>query len=67
MSFALVMHWVANIALGQTFMGAVAAFSLSNVYVFFGLVALTGALYVSSSVPETKGKSFEQIEKELKL
>lgn len=39
---------------------------LLQVYVFFGVVAMAGAAYVSAKVPETKGKTLEQIEAELK-
>ena len=37
-----------------------------QVYIFFGVMALAGAAYVTSQVPETKGKTLEQIEAELK-
>jgi hypothetical protein len=43
----------------------VKTFGLSAVYGFFGAVALGGALYVHTQVPETKGKSFDQIQREL--
>jgi hypothetical protein len=43
-------HWVCNVAVGQTFMAAVASYGLSSVYAFFGVVALLGAMYVASQV-----------------
>ncbi|GAX75105.1 hypothetical protein CEUSTIGMA_g2549.t1 [Chlamydomonas eustigma] len=64
-SAAFVCHWICNVALGQSFMLGVKTFGLSAVYGFFGAVALGGALYVHTQVPETKGKSFDQIQKEL--
>ena len=64
-SAAFVCHWVCNVVLGQTFMLAVKSVGLPGVYGFFGAVALAGALYVHTSVPETKGKSFDQIHREL--
>ncbi len=39
-----------NVAVGQTFMGAVQQYGLGPVYCFFGAMALAGALYVSSQV-----------------
>ncbi len=57
---------VCNIAVGQCFLGAVQQYGLSAVYATFGLVALAGAAYVSSALPETKGKTLEQIEAELR-
>ena len=64
-SAAFVCHWICNVALGQTFMLAVKSVGLPGVYSFFGAVALCGAVYVHTQVPETKGKSFDQIQKEL--
>ena len=43
-------HWVCNVAVGQTFMAAVAQYGLASVYAAFGTVALLGALYVSKQV-----------------
>ncbi len=64
-SAAFVSHWVCNMAIGQTFLGAVAAYGLATVYAGFGAVALVGLMYISRAVPETKGKSFEQIQADL--
>lgn len=64
-SAAFVSHWVCNMAIGQTFLAAVAAYGLATVYAGFGAVALVGLLYISRAVPETKGKSFEQIQADL--
>ncbi|KXZ57026.1 hypothetical protein GPECTOR_1g927 [Gonium pectorale] len=65
-SAAFVSHWVCNVVVGQTFMAAVQSYGLAPVYTFFGLMALAGAIYVKSQVPETKGKTLEQIEAELR-
>ncbi|KAG2498051.1 hypothetical protein HYH03_003812 [Edaphochlamys debaryana] len=65
-SAAFVSHWVCNVVVGQTFMGAVQSYGLAPVYAFFGTVALLGSLYVRAKVPETKGKTLEQIEAELR-
>jgi hypothetical protein len=62
---AFVCHWVCNVAVGQTFMAGVAQIGLSGVYTLFGFMALIAALYIRTKVPETKGKSFEEIQKEL--
>ncbi|GLC50831.1 hypothetical protein PLESTB_000436800 [Pleodorina starrii] len=65
-SAAFVSHWICNVVVGQTFMSAVQTYGLAPVYTFFGIVALAGAFYVRSQVPETKGKTLEQIEAELR-
>lgn len=61
-SAAMVTHWVCNVAIGQNFMAAANAYGISAVYAFFGACSLLAALYVSRNVPETKGKSFDQIQ-----
>uniref|UniRef100_A0A7R9YSH1 Major facilitator superfamily (MFS) profile domain-containing protein n=1 Tax=Chlamydomonas euryale TaxID=1486919 RepID=A0A7R9YSH1_9CHLO len=62
---AFVSHWACNVIVGQTFMIGVQAYGLPAVYAFFGAVAMGAVLYVKTQVPETRGKSFEQIQKEL--
>lgn len=52
---AFVSHWVCNVIVGQTFMSGVQSFGLPAVYTFFGSMALLGALYIKTQVPETKG------------
>ncbi|PNH04298.1 Plastidic glucose transporter 4 [Tetrabaena socialis] len=63
---AFVSHWICNVVVGQSFIGAVQSYGLAPVYTFFGLMALGGALFVKSQVPETKGKTLEEIEAELR-
>jgi sugar porter (SP) family MFS transporter len=64
-SAAMVTHWVCNVAIGQNFMAAVGQYGISAVYGFFGICSLIAAAYVSGNVPETKGKSFDQIQAEM--
>ncbi|KIY94836.1 hexose transporter [Monoraphidium neglectum] len=64
-SAAMVTHWVCNVAIGQNFMAWVDRFGLSAVYTGFALASLIGAAYIQANVPETKGKSFGEIQKEL--
>jgi hypothetical protein len=61
----MVTHWVCNVAIGQNFMAAVQNYGIHSVYAFFGVCCLLAVGYVNSSVPETKGKSFEQIQSEM--
>ena len=65
MAAAMLTHWVFNLLVGQSFLAAVNSVGVAGVYLFFGLVSLLGVAYVSSTVPETKGKTLEQIEAEL--
>ena len=64
-SAAMVTHWVCNVAIGQNFMAWVDAFGLAAVYAGFAGASLLGAAYIRANVPETKGKSFAEIQKEL--
>lgn len=65
MSSAMVTHWVANIAVGQSFLPAAQTLGLSGVYLCFSAFAALAALFVSRSIPETRGRSFEQIQIDL--
>jgi hypothetical protein len=64
-SAAFVSHWVCNVMVGQTFMIGVQAYGLPAVYAFFGAVSFAAVAYVKTQVPETRGKSFDEIQKEL--
>jgi hypothetical protein len=46
-------HWLCNVAVGQTFLAAVASYGLAGVYAGFGAVALFGAWYISSQAGRT--------------
>lgn len=62
-SLAMVVHWVFNFMLGQLFLQTVSAFGISTVYCFFAAVCLTGALYISLVLVETKGRTPQEIAK----
>jgi len=64
-SAAMVTHWVANVLVGQNFLPCVDRFGVGAVYAFFGACSLLGAIFVAKAVPETRGKSFDQIQAEL--
>eukprot|EP00803_Ostreobium_quekettii_P007807 evm.model.scf_365.5 EVM.evm.TU.scf_365.5 scf_365:75709-82248(+) len=63
MSAAMCTHWVTNLALGQLFLPGVSAVGVPAVYTFFAAVCFVAVLFTNAFVPETKGKSLEQIEK----
>ena len=56
-------HWICNFAVGQLFLSAVSSFGVSGVYVGFAAVCIAAALFVSTSIVETKGRSLEEIER----
>lgn len=55
-------HWLCNIVIGNYFLLASQRFGVAACYSLFGGVALVGAAFCASQVPETKGRSLEEIE-----
>lgn len=64
-SLALGTHWVCNFAIGQAFLGSVTRFGVPAVYLFFSAVCFACVMFVRRSVVETKGRSFEDIERQM--
>ena len=56
---------VCNFIIGLLFLSVVEKVGVSVVYLGFGSVCLGGAFYVLNNVVETKGRSLEEIEREL--
>jgi hypothetical protein len=54
-----------NFMIGLLFLSVVEKVGVSVVYLGFGSVCLGGALYVLKNVVETKGRSLEEIEREV--
>ena len=59
----MTVHWICNFAIGQLFLDAVKNFGIPGVYLGFAAVCIAAALFVSSSIIETKGRSLEEIER----
>lgn len=64
MAVSLGVHWVCNVMIGLLFLRVVEKVGVSLVYLGFGAVCLTGILFVSKNVVETKGRTLEEIERE---
>lgn len=56
---------ISNFVIGLYFLSVVTKFGISNVYLGFACVCLLGVLYIAGNVVETKGRSLEEIEREL--
>lgn len=56
---------VSNFIIGLLFLAVVEKVGVSVVYLGFGAVCALGTFYVSNNVVETKGRSLEEIEREL--
>jgi MFS transporter, sugar porter (SP) family len=59
---AVAFQWFANYLISSTY-PAMMEFSSGMTYGFYGLMAVLSALFVWKMVPETKGKSLEEMEK----
>ncbi|KAJ6833145.1 plastidic glucose transporter 4 [Iris pallida] len=64
-ALSLGMHWISNFVIGLYFLSFVTKYGISNVYLGFASVCLLGVLYIAGNVVETKGRSLEDIEREL--
>ena len=58
-------HWVCNLMIGNFFLLASARYGVPACYTAFGIVAAAGAAFCAARVPETKGRSLEELEAEL--
>jgi hypothetical protein len=64
-SLALAVHWVFNYGIGQLFLPAVDAVGVSGVYLVFAVVCAFTVFFANTQIPETKGKSLDEIEAEM--
>lgn len=65
MGVAIFLHWGANFAVSQTFPILTDAFDPGPVFLGYAVIAVLALVFVVKLVPETKGKSLEQIEEGL--
>jgi MFS transporter, SP family, galactose:H+ symporter len=62
MSLATVANWVFNLAVSATFLNLVGAVGSAGAFLVYGVLSLVALAFVALMVPETKGRSLEQIE-----
>jgi hypothetical protein len=65
MSVATLALWTACLILTITFPHLNRAFGTSGTFSVYALICIAGFIYILRKLPETKGKSLEQIEDEL--
>jgi len=56
-------HWIMNAIIGLVFPLALTNFGGGNVFMFFGIMMVPFFFFVWKVMPETKGKSLEELEK----
>ncbi len=62
MSLASVTNWGFNLIVAVTFLDLVGALGGAGAFVIYGVLSLAALVFVAAIVPETKGRSLEQIE-----
>ncbi len=65
MSLATVSNWGFNLLVTLTFLNLVTLFGQSGVFVLYAVLTAVAFVFVLKLVPETKGRSLEQIEADL--
>ncbi|KAM9364132.1 solute carrier family 2, facilitated glucose transporter member 10 isoform 1-T2 [Pholidichthys leucotaenia] len=66
-AFANCFNTAANLLVTFTFLNVLDVMGLSGMFLVYGLTAATAALFFYIMLPETKGKSLEDIDNELRL
>ncbi|RJL21731.1 sugar porter family MFS transporter [Bailinhaonella thermotolerans] len=64
-SLATMVNWLSNFIVGQAFLPVAAAIGQGPTFWIFAVIALLALLFVIKFVPETKGRSFEEIDRAL--
>ncbi|MCT2536742.1 D-xylose transporter XylE [Aquibacillus koreensis] len=64
MAIAVAAQWAANYFISSTY-PAMMEFSGGLTYTFYGVMSLLSALFIWKFIPETKGKSLEELESDL--
>jgi len=54
--------WIANFAISMAFPLLLAAFGLAGAFLIFAVIGIAGSVFVIRFIPETKGRSLEQVE-----
>jgi hypothetical protein len=67
MSFAFLSHWCFNFCIGQGFLPVVEKVGISLVWSFFAAVCFISSALTHKYIIETKGKSFSEIDKEMRV
>ncbi len=63
MSLATAVNWAANLLVSSTFLSLIQALGPANTFRLFGVVNLVAWVFVFQLVPETRGRSLEDIER----
>jgi SP family galactose:H+ symporter-like MFS transporter len=62
MSAVTVTNWAMNLVVAVTFLTLVAALGHAETFWLYGIIAIGAWIFIYLMVPETRGKTLEQIE-----
>lgn len=65
MSLATVLNWAANFVVAGTFLTLISLITRQGAFFLFGFLGILAIAFFTWKVPETKGKSLEQLQHEL--
>ena len=65
MSIAAIANWAANFVVAVTFLTLLNAISNSGTFLLMGFLSLVAVVYFWRKVPETRGLTLEEIEREM--
>eukprot|EP01018_Ginkgo_biloba_P032815 Gb_10434 [translate_table: standard] len=60
---AATVNWICNLIVAQSFLSLINALGTAKTFIVFAAITLAAFLFVLAFVPETKGLSFEEVEK----
>ncbi|UTB32596.1 MAG: MFS transporter [Methanobacterium sp. ERen5] len=63
MSIVTMINWATNLIVAITFLTIIELLGASGTFWLYGVIAVLSLLFVYYRVPETKGKSLEEIER----
>ncbi|KAG7478349.1 hypothetical protein MATL_G00079430 [Megalops atlanticus] len=66
-AFTNCFNWVANLLVTFTFLNVIDALGLSWTFLLYGITGVAAVVFIYFMLPETKGKSLEEIDKELSM
>ncbi|XP_029005901.1 solute carrier family 2, facilitated glucose transporter member 10 isoform X2 [Betta splendens] len=66
-AFTSCFNWTANLLVTFTFLNMIEWIGLSGVFILYGMTAVVAVLFFYFMLPETKGKSLQEIDDELRL
>lgn len=66
MGVAIFLHWIANFVVSQTFPPLLASIGPGVTFLGYAVIGVLAFVFVSAMITETKGRSLEQIEADLR-